>query len=130
LTITIKLSTHPATAAEARASAASLGVEVSPAHPGTRDPELASWYIGTSAGDEQAGLLPAALDAQLARLERRDERDVFRQDAEHTVRTGRDDHVHALLLEDDPVGGDEFKVQCGHNVPLPRPLPSKGGVTR
>jgi hypothetical protein len=54
LTITIKLSTHPATAAEARASAASLGVEVSPAHPGTRDLELASWYVGTSAGDERA----------------------------------------------------------------------------
>jgi hypothetical protein len=54
LTITIKLSAHPTTAAEALVSAASLGVEVSPAHPGTRDPELASWYVGKSAGDEQA----------------------------------------------------------------------------
>lgn len=54
MTISIKLSAHLTTAAEALASAASLGVEVSPAHPGSQDPELSSWYVGTSADNEQA----------------------------------------------------------------------------
>ena len=68
----------------------------------------------------------AALDAQLARLERRDQRDVARQDAEHAVRARRDDHIHALLLEDDPIGGNEFEVQCRH-LPTPCPLPTREG---
>jgi hypothetical protein len=54
LSISIRLSAHPATAAAARASAASLGVQLSPAHPGSQDPQLAAWFVGEVPGDEQA----------------------------------------------------------------------------
>jgi len=50
----------------------------------------------------------AALDADLARLERGEQRRVARQDAQHALRAWSDDHVDGVIGEDLAFGGDDL----------------------
>ncbi|MEI8407869.1 MULTISPECIES: hypothetical protein [unclassified Kribbella] len=49
MTVLVKLSGD---ADDAVASAAALGIRLRPAHPGSRDPELSTWFIAESSGTD------------------------------------------------------------------------------
>ncbi len=75
-----------------------------------KDEHLVTRHLQKPAADSHRFLAATTFDAHDARLQRGQQRRVPRQDADHSLRTRRDDHVRGLFCENLTFGGDDLNA--------------------